>query len=177
MGVKLRHSVCERQAASTLPHTTHSPVGTAKGCRKRSQASQHDRAAKEGGPSAPRIWCELDVLGSSHRSVCVAPCVPISSSCTYYFAGVPRCVVSAVPASSAFPFRSTRCFTARSCDAAGRRWHPSGPARVTRLGQLPRVRARFHRRSATRRGCFYLRSGSDRLFCRILIIGRVGAVS
>ncbi|KAJ1100669.1 hypothetical protein NDU88_005750 [Pleurodeles waltl] len=32
MGVKLRHSVCERQAASTLPHTTHSPVGTAKGC-------------------------------------------------------------------------------------------------------------------------------------------------
>ncbi|KAJ1170512.1 hypothetical protein NDU88_002387 [Pleurodeles waltl] len=36
--------------------------------RKRSEASQHDCVAKDGGASVPRILCELGVLGSSHRS-------------------------------------------------------------------------------------------------------------
>ncbi|KAJ1218867.1 hypothetical protein NDU88_006439 [Pleurodeles waltl] len=124
---------------------------------KRSVATQRYHAAKEGGASVPHVWCELGVLGSSLRSVRVAACAPITISRTYCFSGSPQSAVSAVPASSAFQFRSTRCFTARARDAVGRHKHPSGPARVTRPGQLLRVRARHRRRSAgsaTRRGWF-----------------------
>ncbi|KAJ1201388.1 hypothetical protein NDU88_005199 [Pleurodeles waltl] len=124
---------------------------------KRSVASQRYHAVKEGDASVPRVWCELGVLGSSLRSVRVAACAPITISRTYCFSGSPLSAVSAVPAGSAFQFRSTPCFTARARDAVGRHEHPSGPARVARLGQLPRVRARHRRRSAgsaTRRGWF-----------------------
>ncbi|KAJ1158628.1 hypothetical protein NDU88_011316 [Pleurodeles waltl] len=41
----------------------HTPPG-----RKRSEASQHDCAAKDGGASVPRNLCELGVLGSSHST-------------------------------------------------------------------------------------------------------------
>ncbi|KAJ1134290.1 hypothetical protein NDU88_000743 [Pleurodeles waltl] len=127
---------------SLHPRLASAKLMACRSCYKRSVASQRYHAAKEGGASIPRVWCELGILGSSLRSVRVAACAPITISRSYCFSGSPLSAVSAVPAGSAFQFRSTQCFTARARDAVGRHEHPWGPARVARLGQLPRVRAR-----------------------------------